>query len=91
MLPSAGLSFGTHCPTRSGPSIQVLALSTAWLAGGVVVTEAVFQYPGLGSELTQAVAARDIPTVEACVMVITATYVAVNLVANLAVTFLNPD
>ncbi len=88
--PERRVIFRHALPNALGPSIQVLALSTAWLAGGVVVTEAVFQYPGLGSELTQAVAARDIPTVEACVMVITATYVAVNLVANLAVTFLNP-
>ena len=43
----------------------------AWLAGGVVIVEAVFQYPGMGLELTHAVGARDLATVEVLALLIT--------------------
>ena len=77
-------------PNALGTTIQVLALTAAVLAGGVVVVETLFQFPGMGNELVGSVSARDVPTVEAIVMVITAFYVVVNLLANLAVTLLNP-
>jgi peptide/nickel transport system permease protein len=77
-------------PNALGSTIQVLALTAAVLAGGVVVVETLFQFPGMGNELVGSVSARDVPTVEAIVMVITAFYVVVNLLANLAVTLLNP-
>ena len=46
------------------PSVQVIALNIQWLVGGIVVTEYVFGYPGLGQTLVNAVAARDIPFVQ---------------------------
>ena len=66
-------------PNALGTTIQVLALTAAVLAGGVVVVETLFQFPGMGNELVGSVSARDVPTVEAIVMVITAFYVVVNL------------
>jgi peptide/nickel transport system permease protein len=77
-------------PNALGPTIQVFAINIAWLAGGVVVTETVFQFPGIGSALTQAVAGRDLPTVEALVVLAAAVYVLVNLAADLLVTAMNP-
>lgn len=77
-------------PNALGPTIQVIAINVAWLMGGIVVVESVFQFPGLGSALTHAVAARDEPTVEAIALLITAVYVCVNLVADLAIILLNP-
>lgn len=77
-------------PNVLGPSIQTIALNASWLAGGVVVTESVFQLPGLGSALADAVINRDLPTVEAIAMIITASYVAINLVAELMLLLLNP-
>lgn len=77
-------------PNALGPTIQVIAINVAWLAGGVVVTETVFQFPGIGSALTKAVSTRDLPTVEALVMIATALYVVVNVLADILVTVGNP-
>jgi peptide/nickel transport system permease protein len=72
------------------PSVQVIALTIAWLVGGVFVVETVFQYPGIGQGLVQAVNARDIPLVQSVSMLIAALYVGINLVADLLVVFLIP-
>lgn len=77
-------------PNALGPTVQVLALNVAWLAGGVVVTEAVFQFPGLGLTLTKAVSSRDIATVQAIVMLITAVYLVVSVLADLLQVRLDP-
>jgi peptide/nickel transport system permease protein len=77
-------------PNAVGPTLQIFALNVGWLAGGIVVVETVFQYPGLGSELTTAVGSRDLPTVEAIVMLICAVYIAANLLADVGATLLNP-
>jgi len=72
------------------PTIQVVALTIAWLAGGIVVVEVVFGYPGIGQALANAVATRDLPTVQALVLLIAAVYVLVNLIADLATIALTP-
>jgi len=72
------------------PGIQVLALQLAWLAGGVVVVEAVFNYPGIGKQLVDSVNAHDVPMVQALSMIIAAVYVGVNLVADLVSILLTP-
>jgi peptide/nickel transport system permease protein len=77
-------------PNALGPTIQVLALNVAWLAGGVVVTEKVFQFPGLGLALADAVSTRDLATVQAIVMLITAVYIAVTALAEIAHVALTP-
>jgi peptide/nickel transport system permease protein len=77
-------------PNALAPTLQVLAFNVAWLTGGVVVVEYVFQFPGLGLALANAVASRDQPTVEAIAMLITALYIAANLVADIGVIVLNP-
>jgi peptide/nickel transport system permease protein len=77
-------------PNAIGPTIQVLVLNVAWLAGGVVVAEKVFEFPGLGLTLATAVSARDIATVQAIVMLITAVYLFVTLLADLLQVRLDP-
>lgn len=77
-------------PNAMGPTIQVLVLNVAWLAGGVVIAEKVFEFPGLGLALASAVSARDIATVQAIVMLITATYLLVTLLADLLEVRLDP-
>ena len=67
-----------------------IIVGVAWLTGGVVVVEYVFQFPGLGLGLANAVASRDQPTVEAIAMLITALYVVANLMADIGVIALNP-
>lgn len=78
-------------PNMTGAVVQTLALNAAWLAAGVVVTESVFQLPGLGSELASAVGTRDIPMVEAITMLITCGYLLINLLADVTVMLLNPQ
>lgn len=72
------------------PSIQVFALVIGWLVGGIVVIEAVFQYPGIGQGLVNAVSARDLPVVQAIALVIAGVYVGVNLLADVLTILLTP-
>jgi peptide/nickel transport system permease protein len=74
------------------PEVRVLvrhALPNA-LGGGVVVVETVFQFPGIGLAFTNAVAARDLPTVQALAIIIAGVYVVVNILADIGVILLNP-
>jgi peptide/nickel transport system permease protein len=65
------------------PGIQVIALQLAWLAGGVVLVEYLFSYPGIGASLVDSVRNSDFPMVQALSMIIAAVYVGVNLVADI--------
>lgn len=77
-------------PNSLGPSVQVLGLSMGSLIGGVVVTETVFSYPGVGTMLVQSVATRDITAVASLAMLIGAAYIVCNLVADLCALGLDP-
>jgi len=77
-------------PNAIVPAIQVAALQLAWMAGGVVVVEYVFDYPGIGSALISAVAERDVPTVQALALLIAGVYVVVNLLADVWTVLLTP-
>jgi len=72
------------------PGIQVIALQLAWLAGGVVLVETLFNYPGVGFQLVDSVTNHDIPMVQALSMIIASVYVVVNLVADLLSILLTP-
>ncbi|WP_020659764.1 ABC transporter permease [Amycolatopsis benzoatilytica] len=69
-------------PHAVGPVAQVVALQLAWLAGGVVVVEFLFRYPGIGQALIDAVAKRDVAVVQAVTLLIAAVYIVVNLLAD---------
>ncbi|MEU8328602.1 ABC transporter permease [Micromonospora sp. NPDC048839] len=77
-------------PGALAPVVQQLARTTDWLLGGVIVVEAVFVIPGLGTALVDAVATRDIPTVQALCVLIAVSTVAVNLAADLVAFRLAP-
>ena len=89
-VPERRVVFSHALPNAFGPMFQVIAINVAWLTGGIVVVESVFQFPGLGSTLAQAVASRDLATVEAITVVFAAIYVSVNFVADAAVILSNP-
>jgi peptide/nickel transport system permease protein len=72
------------------PTVQVIALNVQWLVGGIVVTEYVFGYPGIGQALVQAVSARDVPYVLSVSMLIAIVYIALNVIADLLVVLLVP-
>ncbi|HEX4472674.1 MAG TPA: ABC transporter permease subunit, partial [Nocardioides sp.] len=77
-------------PNAIGPVFQVIAINLAYLAGGVVVIESVFNYPGIGLALVDAVTNHDIPVVQALAMLIAAVYVILNLLADVATILVTP-
>ncbi len=77
-------------PNALGPALQVTALNLAWLAGGVVVVEYLFAFPGIGSALVDAVANRDMPMVQAICLIIAAVYVLANLTADILTILVSP-
>jgi peptide/nickel transport system permease protein len=72
------------------PIVTVIGISIATLLGGVVVTESVFNIPGLGRLTVDAVLARDYPTVQAVILLFSLAYVIINLVIDLLYTVLDP-
>ena len=72
------------------PAIQVIMQTVQWLIGGVVVVEAVFGFPGIGTELVGAVATRDLPEVQSLTLLIALAFVALNLLADVLVVLLIP-
>jgi peptide/nickel transport system permease protein len=72
------------------PGIQVVALQLAFLAGGVVVVETLFAYPGIGLQLVDAVRNHDVMVVQALSMIIASVYVIVNLIADILSILLTP-
>nr|WP_125100371.1 ABC transporter permease [Leucobacter chromiireducens] len=82
--------FRHAAPNAVGPVAQVIALQLAWLVGGVVVIEYLFRFPGIGFLLIDGVTNRDVPVVQALVLVIAVFYVIVNLLADVATLVANP-
>jgi peptide/nickel transport system permease protein len=72
------------------PSVQIFALSIQYLFGGVIVTESVFNFPGLGRQLLNAVQSHDNTQVQAIVMVLATIYILINICADLIVVLLVP-
>jgi peptide/nickel transport system permease protein len=77
-------------PNALLPAINVVALTVAWLLGGVVVIETVFNYPGLGRLMISAISDRDLGMVQAIALIVASVYVVVNLTADLLTLFANP-
>jgi peptide/nickel transport system permease protein len=77
-------------PNALLPAINVVALTIAWLLGGVVVIEKVFNFPGLGRLMVDAISERDLPVVQAIALILASVYVCVNLTADLLSLMLNP-
>jgi peptide/nickel transport system permease protein len=77
-------------PNGLAPTFQVAALNLAYLAGGIVVVEAVFNYPGIGTALVDAVRARNMPVVQAVTLLIAGLYVVLNLLADVATILVSP-
>jgi peptide/nickel transport system permease protein len=72
------------------PTITVIAISIGWLIGGLVVIEEVFSYPGLGKELVDAIRSKNIPIIQAIVMLIVFFFALANLAADVLYGLLNP-
>ncbi len=77
-------------PTAMLPVLPVISINVAWLLGGVVVTESVFNYPGLGKLMIDSVSTRDLPVLQAIALLSACVYVLVNLAADLLALLLDP-
>jgi peptide/nickel transport system permease protein len=89
-LPERTVLIRHALPNALGPVFQVIALNLAYLAGGIVVVEYVFNYTGIGSALQDAVVNHDLPVVQALAMLIAAVYVVLNLLADVATIMVTP-
>lgn len=72
------------------PIVTVIGVGIALLIGGVVVTESVFNIPGLGRLTVDAVLARDYPTIQAVILLFSFLYVLINLLIDLSYLLLDP-
>ncbi|MGC5568839.1 ABC transporter permease [Streptomyces sp. FR-108] len=77
-------------PSALLPTLHVIALNVAWLAGGVAVVENVFNYPGIGKLMLASVQNRDLPVIQAIALISAVVYVVCNLAADLGAMALNP-
>lgn len=77
-------------PNAMLPIITVLGLQLGALLAGAVITETIFSWPGIGQLMIDAIQKRDYPVVQACVLLISLTYVLINLVTDLAYAWLDP-
>jgi peptide/nickel transport system permease protein len=65
-------------------------LNVLYLAGGIVVVETVFQYPGIGLTLVNSIDNRDVPTIQFIVVLLAIFYVTLNIVTDVAVLAVTP-
>ncbi len=72
------------------PILTLLGLQLGALLGGAVITEIIFAWPGLGYTLVEAIQRRDYPVVQACVLLISLTYVLVNTATDLLYGYFDP-
>lgn len=72
------------------PVITLLGLQLGALLAGAVITEAVFSWPGIGQLVIEAIQRRDYPVVQACVLLISVSYVVVNTLTDLAYGWFDP-
>ncbi len=89
-LPERTVLLRHALPNALGPVFQVIALNLAYLAGGIIVVEFVFNYTGVGSAIQEAVINHDLPVIQALAMLIAAVYVILNLLADVATIFVTP-
>ena len=77
-------------PNAWAPIATVIAFNLAYLVVGVVVVEVVFVYPGIGQLMVDSVSSRDIPVAQACALIFAATYIMLNLLADIVGIVTNP-
>ena len=77
-------------PNAWAPIVTVIAFNLAYLVVGVVVVEVVFVYPGIGQLMVDSVSSRDMPVVQACALIFAATYILLNLSADVISIITNP-
>jgi peptide/nickel transport system permease protein len=89
---AGGLTVIFHHALRNAllPVVTVAGLQLGALLAGAVITETIFSWPGLGRLTIQAINARDYPLAQGCVLAISLSYVAVNLVTDILYALIDP-
>ncbi len=77
-------------PNAMAPAMQTIGLNVLYLAGGIVVVEYLFNFPGIGQGLVNAVSDRDLPLIQASVLILAAFYMVVNILTDVASLLLSP-
>ncbi|MBT0726688.1 ABC transporter permease [Rosenbergiella australiborealis] len=77
-------------PNAAGAIANAMSLSLSYLFGGVIIIETIFNYPGLASQLVDAVSNRDLPVVQICVMLFAGCYLVLLLLADVVTIAFNP-
>ena len=72
------------------PVITVIGIEAAFLIGGLIVTETVFNIPGVGRLVVDAISQRDYPIIQGVTLIFSGVYVLVNLLVDLSYTVLDP-
>lgn len=89
-VPWRTIIFRHALPNSFAPVAQASAISLAYLAGGAIVVEYIFAYPGIGQGLVYAVQARDVPVIQIIAVILAAFYVTLNLIADVITVLLTP-
>ena len=89
-LPERTVLIRHALPNALGPVFQVIALNLAYLAGGIIFIEFVFNYTGIGGAIAEAVNNHDLPVIQALAILIAAVYVVLNLLADVATILVTP-
>ena len=80
-----------HALKNAGvPIVTVIGIGVALLIGGVVITETVFNIPGVGRLVVDAISKRDYPIIQGVILIFSGVYVLVNLAVDLSYTLLDP-
>ncbi len=89
-LSSTAVLMGHALKNAAVPIVTIIGIGVALLIGGVVVTESVFNIPGLGRLTVDAILRRDYPIIQGIVFVFAGIYVLINLLIDMLYTFLDP-
>lgn len=89
-VPAKQIVFKHALPNAMLPTINVIALTLAWLLGGVAIIETVFNYPGIGKLMIGAITDRDLALVQGIAIILAVIYISLNLIADLLAMVLNP-
>jgi peptide/nickel transport system permease protein len=80
-----------HALKNAGvPIATVIGIGVALLMSGVVITETVFNIPGIGRLVADAIAKRDYPIIQGVILIFSAVYVLINLAVDLSYTLIDP-
>ncbi|MEW6614621.1 MAG: nickel ABC transporter permease [Thermodesulfobacteriota bacterium] len=72
------------------PVITIVGLQFGALLAGAIITETIFSWPGIGRLLIQAINTRDYPLIQGCVLLISISYVLINLITDIAYSYIDP-